>query len=168
MSAALVALALLLPSAALAQTPETNAPPGNSGIDEYLETVPNPTGDAPAPPADGGGGVPLPSRAREELEDLGADGKAVAALAEQTGGPRREVAGERARGDRARGDRAHGVPVVPGSETRGDSPVGAALSAAFGPDDGGGGLGILLPVILVVTLLGVIALAVLRRRPTAT
>ena len=34
-----------LPAAATAQTPLTNAPPGNSAIDEYLETVPGATGN---------------------------------------------------------------------------------------------------------------------------
>ncbi|MDX6678103.1 MAG: hypothetical protein QOE31_2155, partial [Solirubrobacteraceae bacterium] len=43
---ALVALLLIaLPSAAFAQSPQTNAPPGNSAIDEYLETVPGATGN---------------------------------------------------------------------------------------------------------------------------
>ena len=53
----LVALALIaMPSAAIAQKTQTNAPPGNSAIDEYLETVPGATGNQrPRAPGAGGG-----------------------------------------------------------------------------------------------------------------
>ena len=54
MLSVLAALVLIgLPSAASAQT---NAPPGNSAIDEYLETVPGATGNQrPRTPGAGGG-----------------------------------------------------------------------------------------------------------------
>ena len=53
---ALVALVLLaMPSAAMAQGGQTNAPPGNSAIDEYLETVPGASGNR-APKAPGSAG----------------------------------------------------------------------------------------------------------------
>jgi len=88
---ALVALTLLvLPCAASAQT---NAPPGNSAIDEYLETVPGATGNQTA--------------------------------------------------------------AKPGT-------AGATLTAAERARLGG--MGVLLPAILIATLLGVIALLLARRR----
>src|SRR3954467_11941203 len=40
-------LALAGSPAALAQGPKTNAPPGNSAIDEYLEAVPSADGNTP-------------------------------------------------------------------------------------------------------------------------
>ena len=86
----LVALALLaVPSAAIAQQPQTNAPPGNSAIDEYLETVPGATGNRrPTPPGSGGGAATLPPAERARLERLGPDGKALADVVDATSPPR--------------------------------------------------------------------------------
>lgn len=75
----LVALALACPAASLAEPPQTNAPPGNSGIDEYLETVPGASGNKrPRPPGQGGAGSSLSPALRARLERQGADGKALA------------------------------------------------------------------------------------------
>jgi hypothetical protein len=147
---ALVALVLVAapPTAATAQTPQTNAPPGNSAIDEYLETVPGATGDQrPGTPAAGaGGGGVLPPAERARLEKLGPDGKALADAVDATAPPAAKP----------------GEKILSGS-AEGGSPVSAVLEAVTG-SDGGGGMGVLLPVILLASLLGVIALAVLRRR----
>src|SRR4051794_3128072 len=79
-----IALALLLPvPAALAQS--SNAPPGNSGIDQYLESVPSSSGDRPST---GGGedkqGSSLPPRTSARLRALGKDGEAVDRLSATT------------------------------------------------------------------------------------
>jgi hypothetical protein len=146
---ALAALILLaLPSLANAQTQETNAPPGNSAIDEYLETVPNATGNAR--PRGPGGGVPptsaLTKQQRARLERLGPDGKALAHAVDAT---------------------APAVTSSPKNDAPpsavGRSPLSEVLDAAAGRD-GGGGMGIVLPAILLATLLCVIALVVARRR----
>jgi hypothetical protein len=163
MLTALVALALLLPSAAAAQAPQTNAPPGNSAIDEYLETVPSATGNKPPPhPGQGGEktGALTPAQ-RKQLDALGPDGRELAAVVDATGSAP-------ARGATTGGGTAAGRAVetstgdVSGAQAR--SPLRAALSAAVGPHDGEG-MGALLPVILLTSLLGVMAIAVLRRRP---
>jgi hypothetical protein len=152
---ALVALTMALASPALAQSPNTNAPPGNSAIDEYLETVPGAGGDShPGPPEGDGGGAT--DAARQKLSRMGSDGRALARLVAATA-----PAGT---------DRAHRADAAGGSATAGThagSPVGAALAAAVGRDDGGG-LGLLLPAILLGSMVGVIVLVVLRRRPRAS
>src|SRR3954471_18462977 len=45
--ATLAVLALAVPTASIAQSAKPNAPPGNSAIDEYLESVPSATGNTP-------------------------------------------------------------------------------------------------------------------------
>ena len=147
MLAALVALALCVPAAAVAQGPRTNAPPGNSAIDEYLETVPGATGNAvPRPPTPGGGTLTAAQRAR--LEQHGADGRTLANIVESTSAiPRRQRP-------------ASSVAAPP--EAKGRSPLTAVLGVAEG--NGDGGMGILLPAILLASLLAVIALVLLRRR----
>jgi hypothetical protein len=143
----LVALLLpAMPAPAMAQAPQTNAPPGNSAIDEYLETVPNATGNQrPRTPASTGDGSVLTPSARARLESLGPDGKALGHAVDATAPP---VA-------------KRGEKLATGS-ARGRSPIGAIFEAAVGGD--GDGMGFMLPVILLASLLGVIALALLRRR----
>src|SRR5215207_873445 len=148
---ALVALALLaVPAAATAQAPKTNAPPGNSAIDEYLETVPGASGNQrPRTPATGGGAAAKPALSQAErarLERLGPDGRALADAVDATAPPK---ASRKATETPLAGD--------------GRSPLSEVLDAATG-DDGGGGMGVLLPTILLATVLGAIALVVLRRR----
>ena len=92
---ALVVLAFALPAMAQAQAPQTNAPPGNSAVDEYLETVPGASGNPrPRTPAPGGAaGSALTAAERARLERLGPDGKTLADAVEATapapGRPRR-------------------------------------------------------------------------------
>ena len=141
----LVGVALVVPSAASGQ--RSDAPPGNSAIDEYLETVPNATGNTrPRPPGSGNADSGLTQQQRARLERLGADGKALAdavdATAPATGASPKQAA-------------------PPAADGR--SPLSEVLDAAAGRD-GGGGMGIVLPAILVATLLLVIALVVARRR----
>ena len=140
---ALVALTLLvLPSAATAQT---NAPPGNSAIDEYLETVPGATGNQ-IPGKSGAGGAALTAAERARLERFGPDGKVLADAVDRT---------------TSVGPKTDSSTAFPAAEGR--SPLSEALDAAVGRD-GGGGMGVLLPAILLAALLGVIALLLARRR----
>lgn len=143
---AVVALALLaVPPGAAAQT---NAPPGNSAIDEYLETVPGATGNQrPRQPGTGGEGTILTPAERKRLEALGPDGKALADAVDATAPAPAAKPGRKIDIDAAQGR----------------SPIIAVFEAATG-QDGGGGMGFMLPVILLASLLGVIALVVLRRR----
>jgi hypothetical protein len=158
---ALVALALALASPALAQSPNTEAPPGNSAIDEYLETVPGAGGDSnPGPQGgDGGGnGGGATDAAQQKLARMGPDGRALARLVAATG----PAAAGNVRTHRAAPAERPVALSLTGAHA--GSPVGAALAAAVGRDDGGG-LGLLLPAILLGSVAGVIVLVVLRRRP---
>ena len=142
-----VVVVLIVPSAAAAQD-RTVAPPGNSAVDEYLETVPNATGNArPRPP--GSANAPnsaLTQQQRARLERLGADGKALADAVDATASA--TIASPK-------------KAVPPAADGR--SPLSEVLDAAAGRD-GGAGMGIVLPAILLATLLGIIALLVARRR----
>ncbi len=145
---ALVVLALMAPVAARAQAPQTNAPPGNSAIDEYLETVPGASGSVrPRPPAQNRGPGPLTPAERARLERLGPDGKTVADAVDATA--------------------ANATKSSPGKL---DVPAGAGRSPvrevldAVGGNDGGSGMGLVLPAILIAALLAAITLVLLRRR----
>jgi hypothetical protein len=145
---ALVALALALVGMPPAATAQTNAPPGNSAIDEYLETVPSATGNQRprTPGSDGSDGTVLTAAQRNRLENLGPDGKTLVDAVDATSPP---PASKSARG-------------IHLESAEGRSPINAVLDAATGQH--GGGMGFMLPVILVASLLGVIALIALRRR----
>jgi hypothetical protein len=145
----LVALVLVAvtSSTAIAQAAQTNAPAGNSAIDEYLETVPGATGDQRSPPAGSGHSSVLTAAQRARLDRLGPDGKTLAAAVEATAPP----------SSRAK-------PSGQALSAQGRSPLGEVLDAATGQD--GSGMGLVLPLILLSSLLGTLALVVLRRRAT--
>jgi hypothetical protein len=146
---ALVVLALALPALAHAQAPQTNAPPGNSAVDEYLETVPGATGNSrPRPPRSGAPGV-LSAAQRARLDRLGPDGKTLADAVEATATKPSQAA-----------------PKADVLASNGRSP-GRELLDAVGGDDGGGGMGLVLPAILIAALLAAITLVLLRRRASS-
>ncbi len=146
---ALVLLAVPVSAMAAAQAPQTNAPPGNAAIDEYLETVPSATGNQrPREPGTGSAGTTtLTPAERARLEKLGPDGKALADAVDATAP---QSAAKRGR-------------TIDTGSVEGRSPIASVLDAATG-SDGGAGMGVLLPLILLASLLGIVALAVLRRR----
>jgi hypothetical protein len=151
------ALALLAPAAA-APAQETNAPPGNSGIDEYLETVPSASGNRPTGRVVGGPPArrALPERAARALRGRGRDGRALERLVRETAPPR-------AGPDRARRGRP-GASEPAGAG--GDSPLRSVVRAVTG-DDSGGGMGAALPAILLGALAaaaGLVAIRLVRRR----
>jgi hypothetical protein len=157
----LVALAMALPGAAVAQTPQTNAPPGNSAIDEYLETVPGAAGNArPRPPGQSGGAGALTPAQRARLERLGPDGKSLANTVDATSPVPPRKAPKKALPKNGK-PVARGEKAVPKSDGR--SPVGEVAGTLTG-SDGGNGMGFVLPAILLAALLAVIVLVLLRRR----
>jgi hypothetical protein len=144
-----IALALSLPASA-AQAQSSNAPPGNSGIDQYLESVPSSSGNRPATGAGSGNSGALPPRTSRKLRQLGEDGVAVERLSATT----------RAKAKRRK-------LVAEGTGAAGRAPLPSVGRAISGSADGGDGMGAALPVILVLTLVGGIAALVLRRRQTS-
>jgi hypothetical protein len=155
-----LALYVVLPaSAALAAT----APPGNSEVNQYAETLPsgggentvNPPGSGPGGGGGGNGGgqgqggAPvIPPQTQRQLERLGPDGRAAAALAEANA-PQPPVG--------ARGAGGGGAGAG-----KGDSVADAVTGALTGSDQGG--MGAFLPIALFgVAGLG-IGYALARRR----
>jgi hypothetical protein len=144
-----------------AQAPQTNAPPGNSAVDEYLETVPGAGGNRrPSPPASGGaatsrGDTVLTAAQRARLERLGPDGKTLADAVESTSSAPAPSAAKQT------------APREPEAlDGVGRSPARELLDAVGGKDDGGG-MGLLLPAILIAALLATITAALLRRRTSS-
>jgi len=156
------ALALATPVTAWGQ--QTNAPPGNSGVDEYLESVPGATGDRPS------GGIvnrkpqPLSARERQALRDAGSDAQALERV---VGATKPEAAGTEQR-RAGRTDSPAGGAGSEGESAQGRSPLAAVVEAATGADDDG--LGLLLPAILLGALLAALAVLVVRltRRRSAS
>ena len=153
LSAVACALPLMFaPGSALAQ--QTNAPPGNAGIDEYLEAVPAAGGAKPVTP-DRGGNTGIGSETRGQLEQLGGqDGKLAADLA-AAGTP-----AERSRSGDGSGSGTGGVSRLPDESA--ESPIKAVVEAVTGgaTEDG---MGPLLPILLLLGLTGMVAVAVARR-----
>lgn len=171
---ALVALTLLAVPAGAGAAPasQTNAPAGNSAIDEYLETVPSVTGsNGPRPPRGGGGSAAsagLTPAQRKRLEQAGPAGRQLASVVDATAPAAVAPAPAPARTRTKPHKHKHSLSApVPTPAAQGRSPVAEVLNAATGQgggDGGDGGMGVLLPAILLGSLLGVIALVAIRRR----
>jgi hypothetical protein len=139
--AAIATLLLGAPSGALAS--KTIAPPGNSGVGQYVEVIPGSGGPAPVGFSPNHGAV-LSASARRRLEASGPAGKAVASFVQQTGTPHAK--------------HAHGSPAP----AHGLSALGATAVRAAGSV--GGGLGWGLPAALSAIVLAGLGILIARRR----
>jgi len=157
-------LSLVIPASAVAAAPvRTVAPPGNSGVSQYLETIPTAKGSKPSvsvvtgggkgPGASGGSSALSPSTQRA-LDEQGSAGRQAAALANATA-PARASHGSHA---------STGSAVSSGASAGTATPPAAAVLKAVTGSAAHGGLGPLLPVLLVLILLGGGALALRARR----
>ncbi|MCW3012484.1 MAG: hypothetical protein JWO90_2888 [Solirubrobacterales bacterium] len=150
--------ALVLPASALAQ--DTNAPPGVSAADQYLETIPRASGNATV----GNGQRPdpanpevaartrnvLPAAAAKRLKRSGDTGEDAAALAASTAPAAPKPGAAR-------------PTIVKGSS---GSPLATIGRVATGTGDDG--LGVLFPVLFALGAVAVGGAAFWRRRPSAT
>lgn len=170
---ALVLSAVLAPSAAAKHTPL--APPGNSGIGQYVEIIPTASGSRPTSTIHRRGGA-RGSTAAGVGQGGGPGGSSgvsgATAHALSADGPTGAAAANLARATAPRGVTAHQrhvlVRVFPptASVAGAPSPVSSVLGGLTGSSSSGG-LGLLLPVLLIVTLVGAGALALIRhRKPT--
>ena len=170
----LVCLAAAVPAAALAHRPATIAPPGDSAITQYVEDIPTAQGPTPTQPGHGGARAALPAgltgrsaRGGAVTRDLAASVAATAPVA--NGGVTRSRA--HGHGPRVAG---HGGTAEAGSPAnRQSNAAGPALSPAAVQSPGslladaaigGGGLGILLGLVLLASLVGAVAVRVYRGR----
>ena len=151
-------VALALPSVATARL-RTIAPPGDSAVSQYVESVPTDGGQRPTSSLGSQPGALSPSQ-RATLDHAGANGKTLAAVVNATSPA--TGSGHSGSGAAAAGNGA-GSGFLPGAISgRGArSPVSSVLAAATG---GGGGMGILLPVLLTAVALSVLCVVLLRRR----
>jgi hypothetical protein len=138
--------ALLVGAPASAGATRVIAPPGNSGVGQYVEVVPTAGGGAPVGSAQHGEGPALPASTVRMLGALGPDGKALVGLVKNTA-PRPSSSSHR-------GASPLGPPVLP------PGPSLQATSAAGSVPV----LGVGLPVSLGVIALAIAGVAVGRRR----
>lgn len=120
---------------------QVNAPPGNAGVDEYLETVPEAGGNRPA--TRDSGGSRLSAGTRQRLAREGSDGRAAADLAARSG---------------PQADEEEPSAAV---SRRNDGLVRPIVRAAGGSDDA---MGLWLPILLALAAAAALAVVVLRRR----
>lgn len=174
-TALLLALAMPTPAVAMAQEA---IPPGNSGVNQYRETLPAPDGGRPT--VDTRPRSPsrvLGERDAKRLESYGADGRAAAELAAATA-PIVAVVEERT-GNGSRGSAAEVIeevrPGLPGgSPASPDAPVQAELTSASSPlgevlgqatgVSSSGGIGVWLPLVLLLATGVAAGYALARRR----
>ena len=173
-------VALVLPAGALARR-TTVAPPGASGISQYLEVVPTAAGPSPpggvGGPVGGGHGGVLTEVQRQHLDGSGPNGQTLAAVVDATAPQqpappasnrsaaavaRSGTPGEGAVASPAGGASALGSTQVPLSSTSTGSPASLIVDAVGG--SGSGGLGGFLPAFMLVSALGLAGAYVVRRR----
>jgi hypothetical protein len=159
-SVALAACLAALGASAGSAVALPQVPPGNSEVDQYVPTVPDSQGDNPLGGGGaGGGGSVLPHSTIDSLRAAGSDGRATAALADQTAPDAADRDGSGAITDGSQSNRAGSESVTTSSQ---DSVAGGLLDALGSGEEGG--MGLLLPILLAaVTGAGLYAL--LRRRP---
>lgn len=158
-------IALLLPASAVAHG-RTVAPPGNSGVGQYLETIPTAGGGRPTGTVRPGGGGPkaLSPTVERAFAKQGAVGRSAAALANATA-PVSASSAQRSAPSQSRGSAAsRTTPQSALSTSRGGDSPASSLAKALTGSSSGGGLGLLLPAILVMFAIGGGVLALLRRR----
>jgi len=185
--AAAIALALALVSPAVAPAGEV-VPPGNSAVNQYTEGFPTAGGEKDAHDRRGSKRTPdkvLGERNAERLEQRGSAGRAVAELTAETapvtaapelGGEdvvEETTGGTGGRGGGGPGDRSAPQKIDLGSaqpvalaldpdEVDGSSGTWAVIGQALGSSSGG--LGILLPLLLLATIAWAIVYAMRHRR----
>lgn len=155
-----VLIALLLSAEASAQAAAV-APPGNSSVSQYLETIPTAAGGRPtasAPPLGGPSSARLSPSVQHAFAREGPIGRKTEAVVSATAPPIGHRHGESAG--------AAGVPPQPPSAGAGGSgdPPASTLAKALTGSSATGGLGVLLPVILILIAISGGVLALLRRR----
>lgn len=140
---ALTALAILLTAVPAASAQDTNAPPGNSGVDQYLESVPSGSGNTSSNGVAAAKPTPASKQVARALRSRGSAGAQLERLVASTSPTKPNQRGS-----------SKGSGGADKLSSAGDSSaVKATAAAATGS---GGGMGLWLAV-----LLGIVALAAL-------
>ena len=163
----MIVTAIVLSGLWIAAAPAAGAFPSvDSATDQYVEYIPGVTGLG-----DGGakdpGSASLPEKVIKKLEQQGDDGAAAAILAQSSAPPAYpddagtgSPGGNRGQGGSS-GDRAATAPVSPGQAGQGTETSG--FSAVFS-NIGGSGIGMFLPILLLLTVVGVISIRLIEAR----
>jgi hypothetical protein len=133
-----------------------NAPPGNSGVDQYLEAVPSTSGSTPTGGAKSGGsasGSVLTPTQKKALVAQGSDGEAVARLAQKYG----------TKGTGRKHKTRTALAADPPTSQSSNPSAFGALSRAVLPGADAGGMGPALPALLVAIAVSGAGMAVVRR-----
>jgi hypothetical protein len=159
-AAVVVGALLIVP--AMASASRTVAPPGNSSVSQYVETVPTAKGNRPtstiAPGGGGGGGSSSGGSASSGSGGSSVSAKTAKALSKAGKAGQRALALARATAPGAVAPAAKG-------NSGGSSALSTLVRAATGSSSSGG-MGSLLPAILIVVALCGAALAFRNRRTT--
>lgn len=178
LTACCIAALFALPSAASAGS---CAPPGNSGVDQYFETVPG-AGCNQGPGGSGGGGnnggnghnggggggTHLSPSTNHQLASQGAAGRAVQRLVSSTaptltGSNANHQTGSKQRGKNQQNNGVSGAKVtIPSAPGRGL--IAALLHPILSGSTSSGGTGLVLPILLAAILVAAIGALILRRR----
>jgi len=142
-------------------------PPGGAA-DEYTEGVPGGGGETPSGDAGSGSGpqgdtsssgdASVPATTESQLQSSGADGAAALSLIEETGPAESSPGNSKGPSSGSPGSPDKGAT----SPDRGSGGVAGVVNALAG-DDSDGGLGVLLPIALIIVALGAAAVALARR-----
>jgi hypothetical protein len=161
-------LLLLLLAPAVASADKSTAPPGNSGISQYVEVVPSAGGGKPSKDQKQSRN-PLPQREQRKLSGAGAVGDQLARVVARTSPAIPASVTATTTHKSSKKGRKHGGGTGSPKTTSSSSADGEAkqLAAAYaeGPGGGGEGSGIGVPLILIMAsaALAVGGLAVARR-----
>jgi hypothetical protein len=170
--AMLAALALAAPGVASAAT-TTNAPPGNSGISQYLEVVPSASGNK----VKGDGKTsPLNGKEQKKLQQSGSDGQALQRVVDQTS-PDTPAATTPSTASKPKAKSHKTSTTKTSTSTTSDDTTterehdAQAVAAAYDSGSGGGGgsgIGVPLIALMGAAALAVGAIAVVRHRGGST
>ena len=144
-------LAMALPAAAGAQ----DVPSGNSGIDQYRESVPAVGGNKPTGPNSSGGGKSSGGG------NTSGTGSASGSGAASGGAPNTAQGVEKLGPD---GQAAEAAAATAPNSPPGQGGFASPSSTSGDSGDSGPGMGVVLPIILALALAGALTFAVLRRR----
>ena len=162
MIAIVMGAALASPATALA---ENCAPPGTSGVVQYLETIPGASCNAPFPGGAGHGGHGsagggLTTATARALQAQGSAGVAVERLVAATG-----TAGQLARKGSGAGGRVdRGASALGGNAATHAESLPSALLGPVAPGDSADGSGLLVPMFVATALLLAVGTTIAARR----
>jgi hypothetical protein len=166
---ALGVVALLVPLSVAWGTPRT-VPPGASGANQYTETLPGPGGDEPTSGHSGdqhGGEARDPAQvlgksSAAKLEGLGPEGVAAARLATESAPAKSARDRNGTNGGQGKSSTGTGRSES-GSTSSGSSAIGQVVGQLSGSSSSGG-MGLLLPVLIAMTVVGAAGYLVGRHR----